>query len=365
KRYRESLSASRAKDDRRDAQALTRFILERHRELQPWRPLDAQTRRLNALVEKRRQLVDLRTSITNKLTQALKDTYPQSLELVGRYLYTPLACAFLNKWPTLAELKKARPATISQFYCTHGSRRPDVIAKRLDLIAKAVPLCTDEVVLDTAAELIRAFVKQLQALTASITRFDQRIEEATAAHDDAPLFTSLPGAGPVFAARLLSFFGTDRSVFPDSDSLQRLSGVAPLTKQSGKMHFVHRRYGCNKFWRQTFVEKNRRLVGFLDRSASDEPRRGETPWGGVESMGRSNGYQIPLGEGLLPTAERERPPPSIHPSQPRLQMATHPLQLLEKSRKIRRKALPQSPGKIKQPTPQNHRNNQENPPQTR
>ncbi|MBK1835711.1 transposase, partial [Roseibacillus ishigakijimensis] len=181
KRYRESLSASRAKDDRRDAQALARFILERHRELQPWRPLDAQTRRLNALVEKRRQLVDLRTSITNKLTQALKDTYPQSLELVGRYLYTPLACAFLNKWPTLAELKKARPATISQFYYTHGSRRPDVIAKRLDLIAKAVPLCTDEVVLDTAAELIRAFVKQLQALTASITRFDQRIEEATAA----------------------------------------------------------------------------------------------------------------------------------------------------------------------------------------
>ncbi|MFD2302110.1 hypothetical protein [Roseibacillus ishigakijimensis] len=67
------------------------------------------------------------------------------------------------------------------------------------------------------------------------------------------------------------------------------------------MHFVHRRYGCNKFWRQTFVEKSRRLVGFLDRSASDEPRRGETPWGGVESMGRSNGYQIPLGEGLLST----------------------------------------------------------------
>ncbi|MFD2301955.1 transposase [Roseibacillus ishigakijimensis] len=112
----------------------------------------------------------------------------------------------------------------------------------------------------------------------------------------------MPGAGPVFAARLLSFFRTDRSVFPDSASLQRLSGVAPLTKQSGKMHFVHRRYGCNKFWRQTFVEKSRRLVGFLDRSASDEPRRGETPWGGVESMGRSNGYQIPLGKGLLSTA---------------------------------------------------------------
>ncbi|WP_189572740.1 IS110 family transposase, partial [Roseibacillus persicicus] len=185
KRYRESLSASRAKDDRRDAHALARFVLERHCELQPWQPADEQTRALSAVTEKRRQLVDLRTSITNKLTQALKDTYPQSLELVGRYLYSPLACAFLNKWPTLADLRKARPATIKTFYYTHGSRRPEVIEKRLTLIAGSVPLCTDPIELEVATELIRAFVKQLQALTASIARFDRLIAQATAKHEDA------------------------------------------------------------------------------------------------------------------------------------------------------------------------------------
>jgi hypothetical protein len=36
--------------------------------------------------------------------------------------------------------------------------------------------------------------------------------------------------------------------------VQNHSGVAPVTKQSGKMFFVHRRYACCKFWRQTFIE---------------------------------------------------------------------------------------------------------------
>lgn len=58
----------------------------------------------------------------------------------------------------------------------------------------------------------------------------------------------------LFAPRLLAFFGSDRSRCRDAAALQKHSGVAPLTKQSGKTHFVHRRYACNKFLRQTFVE---------------------------------------------------------------------------------------------------------------
>ena len=64
----------------------------------------------------------------------------------------------------------------------------------------------------------------------------------------------MPGAGAALSSRLLSFFGSDRSRYRDANALQKHSGVAPLTKQSGKTRFVHRRYACNKFWRQTFVE---------------------------------------------------------------------------------------------------------------
>jgi len=112
KKYRESLSASRAKDDRRDALALALFVLERHARLQPWAPGDRLADQIALLSEKRRQIIGIRTSLTNKLTQALKESFPQALELAGRDLHAPLARAFLTKWPTLQEVQKARPSTI-------------------------------------------------------------------------------------------------------------------------------------------------------------------------------------------------------------------------------------------------------------
>ena len=254
KRYRESLSASRAKDDRRDAQTLARFIYERHRTLEPHTITDPLAHQIATLVEKRRQLVDIRTSLSNKLIQALKDYYPQAFQLVGRDLFAPLAIALLTKWPTLQAIQKARPGTISQFYYKQGSRRPKVIEKRLHLIKNAVALCTNPDLLETYQLLVTSLVDQLKQIQKSILRFDALIESKKIKHPDAKLFSSLPGAGPCFAARLLAIFGNDRDRYHDAASLQRHTGVAPLTKQSGKMHFVHRRYACNKFWRQTFVE---------------------------------------------------------------------------------------------------------------
>lgn len=254
KKYRESLSPSRAKDDRRDALALARFIYERHPTLEPHSITDPLAYQIATLVEKRRQLVGVRTSLSNKLTQALKDYYPQALQLVGRDLFAPLAIALLSKWPTLQAIQKARPGTVSQFYYKQGSRRPNVIEERLQLIAEAVPLCTDPGLLETYQLLVTSLVDQLRQIQKSILRFDALIQEKISKHVDAKLFTSLPGAGPCFAARLLAIFGNDRDRYEDAASLQRHTGVAPLTKQSGKMHFVHRRYACNKFWRQTFVE---------------------------------------------------------------------------------------------------------------
>jgi len=254
KNYRESLSASRAKDDRRDARTLALFVLERHARLQPWAPADPLAEQIAMLAEKRRQLVGIRTSLTNKLTQALKDSFPQALQLVGRDLFAPLACAFLTKWPTLHALRKARPGTIRQFYYKQGSRRPKVVDERLEIIAGSVALCEDEAVLEVYAELITCLARQIAAIQASILRFDKLIESRSSGHQDAPIFASLPGAGAALSARLLGFFGSDRDRYADAAALQKHSGVAPLTKQSGKMHFVHRRYACNKFWRQTFVE---------------------------------------------------------------------------------------------------------------
>ena len=121
-------------------------------------------------------------------------------------------------------------------------------------IERAVALCVREDVLEVYTELIVGLVRQISAVQTSIRHFDHLIEKRSSEHQDVRIFNTLPGAGAALAARLLGFFGSDRDKYESAAALQKHSGVAPITKQSGKMHFVHRRYACNKFWRQTFVE---------------------------------------------------------------------------------------------------------------
>jgi len=62
------------------------------------------------------------------------------------------------------------------------------------------------------------------------------------------------GAGSVYAPRLLTALGTDRSRWDSAADLQCHSGIAPVTEKSGKSCWVHRRLACSNFVRQTFHE---------------------------------------------------------------------------------------------------------------
>ncbi len=71
---------------------------------------------------------------------------------------------------------------------------------------------------------------------------------------DFPLFQALPGAGPVFASRLLVAFGQQRERYPSATALQKYAGIAPVTERSGKKSWVHWRLQGPKCLRQLFVE---------------------------------------------------------------------------------------------------------------
>ncbi|WP_145075809.1 transposase [Aureliella helgolandensis] len=61
-------------------------------------------------------------------------------------------------------------------------------------------------------------------------------------HPNAHLFNSLRGAGPALAPRLLCAFGAQKDRWEDADSLAAFSGLAPVTRKSGKQLQVQRRY---------------------------------------------------------------------------------------------------------------------------
>ena len=252
--YRQALVTSRAKDGTKDARYLAEWLFHHHAELRPWTPEDRRTRWLQQLVAHRRAVVDERTALTNRLQALLKQYYPQALELCGEDLWRPLATAFLLKWPSLQALRRARPATLRQFYYRHGSRSAELVQRRLELVAGAVALTEDEALVDSYAVRVQLVARQLQLLAPAVKHYDQQIAAAYAQHPDRPVFAALPGAGPVLGPRLLAALGTQRDRLAGATHLQRHSGVAPVTKQSGGHRRVHRRYLCAKFLRQSFHE---------------------------------------------------------------------------------------------------------------
>ena len=99
-----------------------------------------------------------------------------------------------------------------------------------------------------------SLVAMLATLRAQINVFDQRIAELVADHPDGALFRSLPGAGDALTPRLIVAFGTQRDRYQSAYEMQCYSGIAPVTEASGKSQWVHFRFICPKFLRQTFHE---------------------------------------------------------------------------------------------------------------
>lgn len=253
-RYRVAFTPSGAKDDLPDARVLLE-LLQRHRDkLTPLSLADPATRQLAGLCQARRDLVDRRTQLLNQLIACLKKYYPQALSLAGENLASPLALDFLEKWPDLITLKRARPATLKTFYHRHNVRRPETVQQRLDFIKDARALTTDEAIVSVAVRQCRALVDQLRVVQRHVAGFDQAIAAQFRVHPDAALFRDLPGAGPVLAPRLLVAFGLERDRYPDPGSLQKYAGLAPVREKSGGALWTHWRWHAPAFLRQSLVE---------------------------------------------------------------------------------------------------------------
>ncbi len=252
-KYREAFSLNNASCDQTDADLILELVIMHRNRLRRWIAEDKQTRLLRMLVENRRTLVDRVTGCTNILKSLLKSYYPQALELAGG-LNTKMACDFLSNWPTVAQLKTAEPLQLREFYRKHGSIRREVIEKRLKIVSSIHPLITDEAIIEPSTMMASAVVGQLRCLLAAIEECDERISKIFAEHPFMDVFQSFPGAGKVLAPRLTVAFGTELDRYNAASDIQRFSGIAPVTEQSGKSKWVHRRYACPRFLKQTFHE---------------------------------------------------------------------------------------------------------------
>jgi transposase len=252
-RFREAFSPSRAKDDPQDAEYLVELLVHHRRRLKAWLPDSEQTRELQLLVEHRRRLVSDQTRISNRLTALLKGYFPQVLAWFPD-IRTTMVCDFLLRWSSLDALKGVHRTTLKKFFCAHNSHRRETIATRLKAIKEAAPLVTDRAVINSSVLMVKALAAQMQTTLDAVHEFDAQIEALCHTHEDFDLFLSLPGAGRIYASRLLTALGSNRERWASADELLRFSGVAPVVERSGKSSWTRWRYFCPKFFRRSFVE---------------------------------------------------------------------------------------------------------------
>lgn len=252
-KYRQAFKPSRAKDDPSDAELALDLLLRHADRFMPLKPQSVAMRTLLTLVEQRRELIGDKTRFTNRLCNTLKQYYPQALEWFEQR-DTALFCDFISRWPTLMDVKRARTSTLKAFFNEHNARRAKIVEARIALIKSAMPLTLDKAVVTPYRLQALVLIDQLRITLQAIYRFDKEIALVAPTLPDYALFSKLPGAGPSLAPRLLVAFGEQRERFANASELQRYSGVAPVTERSGKKCWVHWRWQCPTFLRQTFVE---------------------------------------------------------------------------------------------------------------
>jgi transposase len=232
------------KDDRFDAFVLADTLRTDRGRLRPLTPDTAATVALRALCRARKDLVIHRVRVANQLRAHLNRVYPAPIGLFDA-LDSPISLRFLTRFDCQDRLDWLTPKRLSTWLSSVGYKgRTDATVLHARLSARPRGLTEADGALYVG--ITTALVATLTNLVSQITQLSAQIAAQLAVHADAHIFTSLPRSGTIRAARLLAEIGDCRGRFPSPDSLACLAGVAPSTRQSGKMRSVGFRWACDK-----------------------------------------------------------------------------------------------------------------------
>jgi transposase len=260
-RYRERHGVSGAKSDPGDAHVLAELVrLDRDHH----RPIAGDStiaEHIKVVARAHQSMVWSRQRQTNTLRSMLREYYPAALaafdDLAGRDALAVLAIA-----PTPAAGRRLRVARVEKALRAAGRQR------NLTATAQRIVETLHGEQLEAHPGVVEAYAASTKALVAVITELARQceilkdeVEAGFGRHPDAELYLSQPGLGPVLAARVLAEFGDDPTRYDDTRARKNYSGMAPVTRASGKARVVLARHARNRrladaLYQQAFAALN-------------------------------------------------------------------------------------------------------------
>lgn len=254
-RFRDRHSVVGAKDDRLDAFVLAtslRTDLATYRRVHPEDPRILELREASRL---ERHLLEQQHAAACRLAGQLHRFWPQLLELVPG-ADEPWLWALLTLAPRPQQARRLTRSKLVKLLRDHRIRRFDADRLISVLDQPALPVAAGTITAATGHMAV--LIEQLQLLhrqhrdcTAWITRTlaqlgDEESDppEQPRQHRDAEILLSMPGVGKLVAATVLSE-ASHAVASRDYQLIRALSGVAPVTRASGKRRLVLMRRACN------------------------------------------------------------------------------------------------------------------------
>ncbi|SDT36714.1 Transposase [Microlunatus soli] len=200
------------KDDRFDAFVLADTLRTDRPRLRPLIPDTAATVALRRACRTRKDLVAHRVAVANQLRSHLGNVFPGAVGLF-KDLDSKISIAFLTRFPTQDQADWLTPKRLGDWLTKQGYSGkvpPTKLHGRLAAAARGITGSDAE----TQAHITHALLAILTTLVEQIAALTAQIDRQLHTHADQHIFTSLPRAGRVRAARLLAEIGDCRARFP-------------------------------------------------------------------------------------------------------------------------------------------------------
>ncbi len=250
---RDRFRAAAGKSDRFDAFVICELARTDSHRFAALAPSSDETIALRALVRTREDLVAVRVHLANQLRAQLDAFWPGAKQIFAD-VDTPIALAFLTRYPSPEDARALGPKRLAGFLARHAycGRRP--VDQLLERLRNAPTAAIGELEHEARRATVSSLVAALTPIVEQISQLTSQIAGAVRTHPDGPIFLSFfkDPKSVITAAGLLAEIGDNRGRYPTPDSLAADAGQAPVAKESGKRRHATFRWACDKRLRNHF-----------------------------------------------------------------------------------------------------------------
>ena len=181
----------------------------------------------------------------SRLRSVFLEFYPQALQafpnLKHKAALTILAAA---PTPELGLRLTGRKVVTLLHRC--GRRNDPALVEQILKALTTPALRQPEAVEVALGQTVTGLLSIVTAMQGAVEQLEAALAKEFDEHPLAPVLRSAPGLGPSLAARVLAEVGDDAARFTTAGGLRAFAGTAPVTRASGRSHYVKARKVRNK-----------------------------------------------------------------------------------------------------------------------